>query len=150
MAGSNVSWPWPRASRTGTSVRPKNVVKPTATPALLSTPANTRWGAEGRFWFLLAGHCDPPGYASGARARRSVGLKAAGRSRSVTHVLARCGRGRTRSAQVVVGVHNQRLSGANPQRAARLPARITIRRFGLSVVVLPGLVLAVEAMNENI
>jgi hypothetical protein len=51
---------------------------------------------------------------------------------------------------VVVGVHNQRLSGANPQRAARLPARITIRRFGLSVVVLPGLVLAVEAMNENI
>jgi hypothetical protein len=45
-AGSSANWPWPRASRTGTSARPKSAARPTARPAPPSTPANTRWGAR--------------------------------------------------------------------------------------------------------
>ena len=41
--GSSANWPWPRASRTGTSAKPSAAAKPTAKPAPPSTPASTAW-----------------------------------------------------------------------------------------------------------
>ena len=44
--GSSANWPWPRASRTGTSARRSGAARPTAMPAPPSTPASTAWGAD--------------------------------------------------------------------------------------------------------
>jgi SsrA-binding protein len=43
-----VNWPWPRASRIGTSARPRSAARPTARPAPPSTPASTAWGTDGQ------------------------------------------------------------------------------------------------------